>query len=33
MPGGGVTWRNAEDIGSELGVREVHGTRIVRLQT
>lgn len=33
MPGGGVTWRNAEDIGSALGVREVHGTRIVRLQT
>lgn len=30
MPGGGVTWQNAEAIGSELGVREVHGTKIVR---
>ena len=30
MPGGGVTWQNAEAIGSELGVNEVHGTKIVR---
>ena len=30
MPGGGVTWQNAESICAELGVREVHGTRIVK---
>ena len=29
MPGGGVTWENAERIATELGVSEVHGTRIV----
>ena len=31
MPGGGVTWENAQAICDELGVGEVHGTRIVRL--
>ena len=31
LPGGGVTWENAERIASELGVCEVHGTKIVRL--
>ena len=30
MPGGGVTWQNAASICAELGVQEVHGTRIVR---
>ena len=30
MPGGGVTWQNAESICAELIVQEVHGTRIVR---
>lgn len=31
MPGGGVTWENAEHVCNELGVREVHGTRIVAM--
>ena len=31
MPGGGITWRNAEHIYDELGVAEVHGTKIVQL--
>lgn len=31
LPGGGITWRNGERIAAELGVRELHGTRIVRL--
>ena len=31
LPGGGVTWENAEEIADTVGVREVHGTRIVRL--
>lgn len=31
MAGGGVTWENAERIATELGINEVHGTRIVRL--
>ena len=31
LPGGGITWENAELIASELGVCEVHGTKIVRL--
>ena len=31
MAGGGVTWENAERIAAELGICEVHGTRIVRL--
>ena len=29
MPGGGVTWENADEICELLGVSEVHGTRIV----
>lgn len=31
LPGGGVTWENAEEVANAVGVREVHGTRIVRL--
>ena len=31
LPGGGITWENAEQVAMALGVREVHGTRIVRL--
>lgn len=31
LPGGGITWENAECIASELGVCEVHGTKIVRI--
>ncbi len=31
LPGGGITWENAEAIAAALGVSEVHGTRIVRL--
>lgn len=31
MPGGGVTWENAERICAELGAMEAHGTRIVRM--
>lgn len=29
MPGGGITWHNADQVCAELGVSEVHGTRIV----
>ena len=31
LPGGGITWQNAERVASALRVHEVHGTRIVRL--
>ena len=31
LPGGGVTWENAEGVAAAVGVGEVHGTRIVRL--
>lgn len=31
LPGGGVTYKNAELVAGELGVSEVHGTRIVPL--
>ena len=31
LPGGGITWQNAEEVADALGVNEVHGTRIVRL--
>ncbi|WP_322155362.1 copper homeostasis protein CutC [Paratractidigestivibacter sp.] len=31
LPGGGITWENADTVASALGVDEVHGTRIVRL--
>lgn len=31
LPGGGITWENAEDVAKALGVSEVHGTKIVRL--
>lgn len=31
LPGGGVTWENAEEVADAVGVREVHGTRIVKL--
>lgn len=30
LPGGGITWQNAEHVANLLGVYEVHGTRIVR---
>ena len=31
LPGGGVTWENAEEVAYAVGVCEVHGTRIVKL--
>lgn len=31
LPGGGVTWENAEEVADVVGVCEVHGTRIVKL--
>lgn len=31
LPGGGVTWENTEEVANAVGVREVHGTRIVKL--
>ena len=31
LPGGGITWENAEDVAAALGVSEVHGTKIVRI--
>lgn len=31
LPAGGITWENAEDVAAELGVSEVHGTKIVRI--
>ena len=31
MPGGGVTWQNAHEVCTELGVSEVHGTRICKM--
>lgn len=31
LPGGGVTWENAQTIATELGVSEVHGTKVVRI--
>lgn len=31
LPGGGVTWENAEEVANAVGVHEVHGTRIVKL--
>lgn len=31
LPGGGITWENAEQVAAELGVSEVHGTKIERL--
>lgn len=31
MPGGGVTWQNAQEIADALGVSQVHGSRIVNL--
>lgn len=31
LPGGGVTWENAEAVAAGLGVSEVHGTKIVRM--
>lgn len=31
MPGGGVTWQNAHEVRTELGVSEVHGTRICKM--
>ncbi len=31
LPGGGVTWQNADQVASLIGVGEVHGTKIVHL--
>lgn len=31
LPGGGVTWQNADAVMRAVGVDEVHGTRVVRL--
>ncbi len=31
LPGGGITWENAEDVAAALGVSEVHGTKIVNV--
>lgn len=31
LPGGGITWENADAIAQALGVSEVHGTKIVKL--
>ena len=31
LPGGGITFENAQLVADALGVREVHGTKIVRL--
>lgn len=33
LPGGGISWENAEEVARALGVCEVHGTRIVRLSS
>lgn len=31
LPGGGITWQNANQVASLIGVHEVHGTKVVRL--
>lgn len=31
LPGGGITWQNAEQVAALLGVDEVHGTKVVRI--
>ena len=31
LPGGGITWENAEGVAAALGVSEVHGTKIVKV--
>ena len=31
LPGGGITWENAEEAARAVGVDEVHGTKIVKL--
>jgi len=31
LPGGGITAENAEDLANQLGVNEVHGTKIISL--
>ena len=31
LPGGGITWENAEGVAARLGVSECHGTKIVKL--
>ena len=30
LPGGGITWQNADQVASLIGVHEVHGTKVVR---
>lgn len=32
LPGGGITWENVEAVARELGVSEVHGTKIVQVR-
>ncbi|MBM9833083.1 copper homeostasis protein CutC, partial [Enterococcus faecalis] len=31
LPGGGISFENAQEVADTLGVKEVHGTRIVDL--
>jgi copper homeostasis protein len=31
LPGGGISYENAQQVADILGVKEVHGTRIVDL--
>ena len=31
LPGGAITWENAEGVAAALGVSEVHGTKIVKV--
>ena len=31
LPGGGITWKNAQEVAAALGVCEVHGTKVVQL--
>ncbi|EOT41020.1 copper homeostasis protein CutC [Enterococcus columbae] len=31
LPGGGITYQNAEEIANKLGIHEVHGSNIVKL--
>ncbi|MGM0123301.1 copper homeostasis protein CutC [Enterococcus sp. AZ194] len=32
LPGGGVNYQNAETVAAALGVKEIHGTKIVKLE-
>ena len=33
LPGGGITWQNAQQVATRAGVHEIHGTKIVRLDS